>query len=49
VDTTAADGTPTLEQFLASLRTAWQYGEVRPTLYGATIWMRERGDQDEKL
>ena len=30
VDATAA-GTPTLEQFLASLRTAWQYGEVRPT------------------
>jgi hypothetical protein len=24
-------GTPTLEQFLASLRTAWQCGEVRPT------------------
>ena len=24
-------GTPSLEQFLASLRTAWQYGEVRPT------------------
>jgi hypothetical protein len=24
-------GTPSLEQFLASLRTAWHYGEVRPT------------------
>lgn len=30
VEATAV-GTPTLEQFLASLRTAWQYGEVRPT------------------
>jgi hypothetical protein len=27
----APTGAPTLEQFLASLRTAWQYGEVRPT------------------
>jgi hypothetical protein len=27
----SAAATPTLEQFLASLRTAWQCGEVRPT------------------
>lgn len=31
VDATAAAGAPTLEQFLASLRTAWRQGEVRPT------------------
>jgi len=30
-ETTPAAGAPTLEQFLASLRTAWQQGEVRPT------------------
>jgi hypothetical protein len=30
-EATPAAGAPTLEQFLASLRTAWQQGEVRPT------------------
>jgi len=30
-DPTSAVGAPTLEQFLSGLRTAWQYGEVRPT------------------
>lgn len=30
-DATPAAGVPTLEQFLDSLRTAWQQGEVRPT------------------
>jgi hypothetical protein len=46
VDTTAADGTPTLEQFLASLRTAWQYGEVRPTLRGKEKKKRGRRRPD---
>ena len=27
----SAAGAPSLEQFLASLRRAWQYGDVRPT------------------
>jgi hypothetical protein len=31
LDTPPPSGAPTLEQFLTSLRTAWQYGEVRPT------------------
>lgn len=31
IDATPAAGTPTSRQFLASLRTAWQSGEVRPT------------------
>ena len=30
-EATPGAGAPTLEQFLASLRTAWQQGEVRPT------------------
>ena len=39
-------GEPTLEQFLASLRTAWEYGEVRPTARRKEQKKRERRRPD---
>jgi hypothetical protein len=39
-------GAPTLEQFLASLRTAWEYGEVRPTSRRKEQKKRERRRPD---
>lgn len=45
-DTRAELGAPTLAQFLASLRTAWQHGEVRPTSRLKTMKKRERRRPD---
>jgi hypothetical protein len=42
VDTPAIAGAATIEEFLTSLRTAWRYGEVRPTLRRKQIKKRER-------
>jgi hypothetical protein len=46
VDAASSAGTPTLEQFLASLRTAWQSGEVRPTSRGKEKKKRGRRRPD---
>jgi hypothetical protein len=48
-DTQMTDGTPapTLEVFLAGLRTAWKEGEVRPTAQKAVRWWRSRRDPFE--
>ena len=42
----SAAGAPSLEQFLASLRTAWQYGDVRPTSRRKAHKKRERRRPD---